>query len=90
MEISEVYDAIKAGDATTVETYLQGIEDVTNAKLKVIDSLLAYAAAQDQVEIVKLLVNYNGNPETYNQWLLKYAYANGSQALINYLTTAEE
>jgi hypothetical protein len=88
--ITETYEAIKLGDIDTVETYLESITDVNNTKLKIIDTLLAYAVDQDQVDIVKLLVSQNANPQTYNNWLLKYAYEKGSLRLINYLTEGQD
>jgi ankyrin repeat protein len=89
MTITDVYTAIKESDLETVQTYLESVTDVNNSKLKTIDSLLAYAVEQDEVEIVKLLVSFNANPEVYNNWLLKYAYEKGSRNLITYLTQGE-
>ena len=82
-----IYTAIKFGDTETVETYLQSIETVTYPILKKIDNFLAHAVNHSQLEVLKLLVNYNAeiNRPFDGSFLLETAIQRGDHAITLYL-----
>jgi hypothetical protein len=83
--ITEVYEAIKLGEIDTVEEYLESFEEGSNAIMERVTQLLYVAIDQQQLDIVKLLINYNANPENYTGWALIYARTRGNIEIINYL-----
>ncbi len=84
--ITEIYDAIKDDDTATVEAYLQDIDPVTIHQIEKLDNLLQFAIRFDKLDMVKLLVSYNANPEVYCQMGLFYATSNyGSKEMVDYL-----
>lgn len=91
MTTEQLYDLIKDGDVDSIQTYLNSIDPVTYPQLKKIDNLLVQAVIWDKIDIVKLLISYNANPEQYNNWVLTIAEMyNCSSELLNYLRTGQD
>jgi hypothetical protein len=88
MTTEELYEFIKGGDVDSIQTYLNSIDPITYPQLQKIDNLLVQAVIFDKIDIVKLLIAYNANPEQYNNWVLTIAQMyNCSTELLNYLRT---
>lgn len=86
MTIDEVYDAIKEGDTDGLTTWLDALE-VSPAILKILDSLCIYCVKYNQLDVLKLFVEYAANitvPWNSN-YLLEYAVQLGRRDMIEYL-----
>ena len=88
--IDELYDSILFDDTEALEEYLQSIDPVTYHQLDKIKSLLAYAVDKNKIDAVKLLIEYNANPEMWSDWLFILAKEKGSLAMQNYLKTGKD
>ena len=91
----ELYDYIKQNNVVKVEEYLiqENEKGVTSNILKKLQLLLAYAIDWKRLEIIKLIIEYSGNPEMFNRFAMYYATTNTnaltSNTIIDYLREGE-
>lgn len=88
MTFSEIYTAIENGDTESLENWLSHLE-VTPKVLRFIDSFCIHCVTHNQLDVLKLFVEYAANLQVpwTSSFLLEYAIQKGRNIMIDYLRT---
>lgn len=88
MTFDEIYTAIEDGDTESLEAWLSHLE-VTPKVLRFLDGLCIHCVVHNQLDVLKLFVEYAANIQVAwtSSFLLEYAIQNGRTAMMDYLRT---